>query len=71
METKRRKHFGKFIRMNKDATLIIEQCLDEKIEECRLILKSDLAKLSLSQLETFNNKIADLEYAKSQLKGDK
>jgi len=57
--------------MNKDATLIIEQCLDEKIEECRLILKSDLAKLSLSQLETFNNKIADLEYAKSQLKGDK
>jgi len=57
--------------MNKDATLIIEQCLDEKIEEYRLILKSDLAKLSLYQLETFNNKIADLEYAKSQLKGDK
>ena len=57
--------------MNTDAKLIIEKCLDDKIEEYRLIVKSDLAKLSIVQLESFNNKIADLEYAKQQLKGDK
>ncbi len=57
--------------MNTDAKLIIEKCLDDKIEEYRLIVKSDLAKLSIAQLELFNNKIADLEYAKQQLKGDK
>jgi len=57
--------------MNTNAKLIIEKCLDDKIEEYRLIVKSDLAKLSIAQLESFNNKIADLEYAKQQLKGDK
>jgi hypothetical protein len=57
--------------MNTNAKLIIEKCLDDKIEEYRLIVKSDLAKLSIAQLELFNNKIADLEYAKQQLRGDK
>ena len=57
--------------MNKEAKMIIENCIDEKIEELRLIVKTELKNLSLTQLETFNNMIADLEYAKTELKGDK
>ena len=56
--------------MNKEAKMIIENCIDEKIEELRLIVKTELKNLSLTQLETFNNMIADLEYAKTELKGD-
>jgi hypothetical protein len=57
--------------MNKNTKLIIEKCLNDKIEELRLIVKTEMKNLSITQLETFNNMISDLEYAKTELKGDK
>jgi len=57
--------------MKKDAVDIILNCLLEKLEDLRLTLRMDLKKMTLSQIEQFNNKIYDLEYAIKELKGDK
>lgn len=57
--------------MKKDAVDIILNCLQEKLEDLRLTMRMDLKKMSLSQIEQFNNKIYDLEYAIKELKGDK
>jgi len=57
--------------MKKDAVDIILNCLQEKLEDLRLTLRMDLKKMTLSQIEQFNNKIYDLEYAIKELKGDK
>ena len=57
--------------MKKDAVDIILNCLQEKLEDLRLTIRMDLKKMTLSQIEQFNNKIHDLEYAIKELKGDK
>jgi len=57
--------------MRNDAKDIIRKCLNDKIDEYCLIIKTDMKKLSLSQLENLNHMISDLEYAKTQLEGDK
>ena len=57
--------------MRNDAKDIIRKCLNDKIDEDCLIIKTDMKKLSLSQLENLNHMISDLEYAKTQLEGDK
>ena len=57
--------------MKKDAVDIILNCLQEKLEDLRLTIRMDLNKMTLSQIEQFNNKIHDLEYAIKELKGDK
>ena len=57
--------------MKKDAVDIILNCLLEKLEDLRLTLRMDLKKMTLFQIEQFNNKIYDLEYAIKELKGDK
>ena len=54
--------------MKKDTVDIIMNCLQEKLEDLRLTLRMDLKKMTLSQIEQFNNKIQDLEYAVKELK---
>lgn len=57
--------------MKNDAKDIIRKYLYDKIDEYALIIKTDIKKLSLSQLEDLNNRIADLNYALKELEGDK
>jgi hypothetical protein len=53
---------------NKD---VIRRCLNEKIEEYCLIIKSDMKKMTLAQIEDLNNRIADLETAREELEGER
>ena len=56
--------------MKNDAKDIIRRCLNDKIDEYTLIIKMDMKKLTLNQTDDLNCRIADLEYARTQLEGE-